>query len=80
MKIDVRINSLTPGEGNVKAIASANLDDCLTARGDRQMLNLLRVTLINFSNKLVVDVNELHILAVYLFGFVNFYAVYKRVQ
>lgn len=32
MKIDVRINSLTPGEGSVKAIASANLDDCFAVK------------------------------------------------
>lgn len=37
MKIDVRINSLTPGEGNVKAIASANLDDCFAVRNIRVM-------------------------------------------
>lgn len=37
MKIDVRINSLTPGEGNVKAIASANLDDCFAIRNIRIM-------------------------------------------
>ena len=35
MKIDVRINSLTPGEGNVKAIASANLDDCFAVKNIR---------------------------------------------
>ena len=37
MKIDVRINSLTPREGNVKAIASANLDDCFAIRNIRIM-------------------------------------------
>ncbi len=35
MKIDVRINSLTPGEGSVKAIASANLDDCFAVKNIR---------------------------------------------
>lgn len=35
MKIDVRINSLTPREGNVKAIASANLDDCFAVKNIR---------------------------------------------
>lgn len=35
MKIDVRINSLTPGEGNVKAIASVNLDDCFAVKNIR---------------------------------------------
>ena len=35
MKIDVRINSLTPGDGNVKAIASANLDDCFAVKNIR---------------------------------------------
>ena len=35
MKIDVRINSLTPGESNVKAIASANLDDCFAVKNIR---------------------------------------------
>lgn len=35
MKIDVRINSLTPGEGNMKAIASANLDDCFAVKNIR---------------------------------------------
>ena len=35
MKIDVRINSLTLGEGNVKAIASANLDDCFAVKNIR---------------------------------------------
>ena len=35
MKIDVRINSLTPGEGSTKAIASANLDDCFAVKNIR---------------------------------------------
>ena len=35
MKIDVRINSLTPGDSNVKAIASANLDDCFAVKNIR---------------------------------------------
>ena len=35
MKIDVRINSLTPGDGSVKAIASANLDDCFAVKNIR---------------------------------------------
>ncbi len=35
MKIDVRSNSLTPGEGSVKAIASANLDDCVAVKNIR---------------------------------------------
>lgn len=35
MKIDVRINSLMPGEGSVKATASANLDDCFAVKNIR---------------------------------------------
>ena len=35
MKIDVRINSLTPGDGSVKATASANLDDCFAVKNIR---------------------------------------------
>lgn len=35
MKIDVRINSLMPGEGGVKATASANLDDCFVVKNIR---------------------------------------------
>lgn len=35
MKIDVRINSLMPGEGSVKATASAYLDDCFVVKNIR---------------------------------------------
>lgn len=35
MKTDVRINSLMPGEGSVKATASANLDDCFAVKNIR---------------------------------------------
>lgn len=35
MKIDVRINSLMPGEGSAKATASANLDDCFAVKNIR---------------------------------------------
>ena len=35
MKIDVRINSLTPGEAYVKAIASASLNDCFAVKNIR---------------------------------------------
>lgn len=37
MKIDVRINSLTPDNGSIKAIASANFDDCLAVKGIKVM-------------------------------------------
>ena len=32
MKIDVKITSFTPNEGNLKAIASVNLDDCFAVK------------------------------------------------
>ncbi len=35
IKIDVRINSPTPGEGSTKAIASANPDDCFAVKDIR---------------------------------------------
>ena len=37
MKIDVRINSLTPDKGSIKAIASANFGDCLAVKGIKVM-------------------------------------------
>ncbi|MCM1298949.1 MAG: SpoVG family protein [Firmicutes bacterium] len=37
MKIDVRINSLTPDNGNVKAIASAHFDECFAIKGIKVM-------------------------------------------
>lgn len=37
MKIDVRINSLTPDNGSVKAIASVNFGDCLAVKGIKVM-------------------------------------------
>ena len=43
MKIDVRINSLTPGEGNVKAIASANFDDCFAVKNIRVEKRFVRI-------------------------------------
>ena len=35
MKIDVKINSLTPDNGSIKAIASAHLDDCFAIKNIR---------------------------------------------
>lgn len=37
MKIDVRINSLMPDNGSVKAIASVNFGDCLAVKGVKVM-------------------------------------------
>ena len=37
MKIDVRINSLMPDSGSIKAIASANLGDCFAVKGIKVM-------------------------------------------
>ncbi len=37
MKIDVRINSLTPDKGSIKAIAAANFGDCLAVKGIKVM-------------------------------------------
>lgn len=37
MKIDVRINSLTPDNGSIKAIASVNFDDCIAVKGVKVM-------------------------------------------
>ena len=37
MKIDVRINSLMPDKGSIKAIASVNFGDCLAVKGVKVM-------------------------------------------
>ena len=37
MKIDVRINSLMPDNGSVKAIASVNFGDCFAVKGVKVM-------------------------------------------
>lgn len=37
MKIDVRINSLTPDNGSIKAIASVNFGDCIAVKGVKAM-------------------------------------------
>ena len=37
MKIDVRINSLTPDNGSIKAIASVNFGDCIAVKGVKVM-------------------------------------------
>ena len=37
MKIDVRINTLNPDNGSIKAIASANFDDCLAVKNIKVM-------------------------------------------
>lgn len=37
MKIDVRINSLTPDNGSIKAIASINFGDCIAVKGVKVM-------------------------------------------
>ena len=37
MKIDVRINSLMPDKGSVKAIASVNFGDCFAVKGVKVM-------------------------------------------
>ena len=37
MKIDERINSLTPNNGSIKAIASVNFGDCIAVKGVKVM-------------------------------------------
>lgn len=37
MKIDVKITSLMPGNGSVRAVATANVDDCIAIRNIKVM-------------------------------------------
>ena len=37
MNLDVRINRLIPGDGNVRAVASANFDGCFAVKNIKVM-------------------------------------------